>query len=177
MNIPSRYLALIALLVSVPVSAWAIAYRPMNNAVHSASTEIRDRTIKLTNYNKVNSQYRKMKSISTALEKIKVDVLDRIPTEHKADQWLESASDAAFDLGLLVQSVTTSGNRSDGEYQILPVDMNVSGDYPSIYKLIQHLERMNRVTRIERMSLHRESEEIVEARLIVHLIFGRGQKE
>ena len=174
MNIPARHLALVALLVAAPVSAWAIAYRPMNNVVHHTADEIRERTKKLTNYNRVNTQYRKMKSITHALHDAKVDALERIPPEHKADQWLESASHAASELGLLVQSVTTSGDRGEGEYRILPVEMNVSGGYPNVYQLIQHLERMERITRIEQLSIHRENDETVEARLIIHLIFGSG---
>ena len=71
MSVPTRYISIVVLLVIVPVSAWAIAYRPMNNAVHSAAGEIRQRTSKLANYDEINKQYREMKKISATLQKAK----------------------------------------------------------------------------------------------------------
>jgi Tfp pilus assembly protein PilO len=174
MNIPIRYFSLIALLVAVPVSAWAIAYRPMNNAVLSAAEEIRQRTKKLSNYDDVNSQYREMKTILNSLVEANENALLRIPTSHNADQWLESASDAAVSFGLVVQSVTTSGERDEGAYKLLPVDFVVSGSFASVYKLLQHVEQMTRLSRIESMTIHRLDNEKVEVRLVIHLVFSEG---
>lgn len=172
MKVPTRHLALIGLLIAVPVSAWAIAYRPMNNAVHGVAEEIRLRTSNLSYVDEINTQYRELKSITKAINKSTTQAANRIPSQHDADQWLESASDAAQNLGLIVRSVTTSGERRDGEYNILPVDLTLSGSFESVYGLIQHLERMNRITRVDRMTIHRVNEEEVEARLIIHLIFS-----
>lgn len=177
MTYPSRYIALALLLVAVPVSAWAIAYRPMNAAVHDVTTEIRERTSKLTNYDEVNAQYREMKSISQSLAITNSTVASDIPRMHNADQWLESASDAALEFGLVVESVTTAGERPEGNYFIMPVDLKVQGTFSSVYKLVQHLERMQRVTNINQLSISREDENNVSARFVVHLIFGEGGTE
>lgn len=174
MKIPTRYISLILLLICVPVSAWAIAYRPTNNAVRFAAEEVKERTSKLGNYDEVNSQYRKMKTIADAIQKANEEAYTRIPEFHTADQWLESASDAALSFGLIVQAVTTSGERDEGEYKVLPVDFNVSGSFSSVYKLLQHLEQMARLSRIETLTLHRLDDERVEARLVIHLVFGKG---
>ncbi len=174
MSVPTRYISIVVLLVIVPVSAWAIAYRPMNNAVHSAAGEIRQRTSKLANYDEINKQYREMKKISATLQKANEESVERIPLSHNADQWLESASDAAFSLGLIVNSMTTSGERIEGDYTLLPVDFNVTGGFPSVYKLVQHLEQMRRLFRIDTLTVHRVNDEKVEARLVVHLVFGTG---
>ena len=68
--------------------------------------------------------------------------------------------------------MTTSGERIDGQYNILPVDLTVSGSFESVYGLIQHLEQMNRMTRVDRMTIHRLNEDEVEARIVIHLIFS-----
>jgi Tfp pilus assembly protein PilO len=172
MKIPTRHLALIGLLVAVPVSAWSIAYRPMNSAVHDVAEEIRMRTTALSHFDEINTQYRELKSLSKTLRKSMIQAENRIPLQHGADQWLESASDAALELGLLIRSVTTSGERIDGQYNILPVDLTVSGSFESVYGLIQHLEQMNRMTRVDRMTIHRLNEDEVEARIVIHLIFS-----
>ncbi len=177
MNYPARYAALALLLVAVPVSAWAIAYRPMNVAVRGVTTEIRERTSMLINYDEVNAQYREMKSIVKALDVTNSKVANNIPRTHNADQWLESASDAALQFGLVVESVTTAGERIEGEYLLMPVDLKVRGPFSSVYKLVQHLERMQRVTNINQLAITREDEKDVHARFVVHLIFGEGGSE
>jgi Tfp pilus assembly protein PilO len=172
MNVPIRHLAIIGLLIAVPVSALAIAYRPMNNAVHSVAEEIRLRTSNLLHLDEINAQYRELKTLSKSLNHSMSQAVDRIPMQHGADLWLESASDAALNLGLIVRSVTTSGELLDGDYSILPVDLTISGSFESVYGLIQHLERMDRMTRVDRMTIHRVSDEEVEARIIIHLTFS-----
>ena len=172
MKVPTRHLALIGLLITVPVSAWAIAYRPMNNAVHGVAEEIRLRTSNLSYVDEINMQYRELKSLSKKINTSTTQAANRIPSHHNADQWLESASDSAQNLGLIVRSVTTSGERRDGEYNILPVDLTITGLFESVYGLVQHLEQMERMTRVDRMIIHRINDEEVEARLIIHLIFS-----
>lgn len=172
MKIPIRHLALVGLLVAVPVSAWAIAYRPMNVAVRGVADEIKIRTSNLNHIDEINFQYRELKALSKSLQHSTNQTTDRIPVEHQADDWLESASDAAFELGLVVNSVTTSGERVEGEYTILPIDLTISGSFVSVYGFVQHLERMDRITRIDRMTIHRMSENEVEARFIIHLLYS-----
>ncbi len=174
MKVPTRYLALLGLLIMVPISAWAIAYRPMNGAKRGVANEIRTRTSSLVHYEELNAKYRELRSLTKTLQQSTKHVIEQIPVHPDADLWLESTSEAARDAGLVVRSVTTSGQRSEGEYSVLPVDINVSGTFESVYTLIQHLEQMDRLTRVDRMNIHRVQDNLVEARFIVHLIFENG---
>ncbi len=174
MFIPIRHLALVGLLVAVPVSAWAIAYHPMNSAVHDVAEEIRVRTTSLSHYDEVNSQYRVLKQITKSLQQATSLAKARIPHQHGADLWLDSASKEAQQLGMTVKSVTTAGERSVGDYKILPVDLIVAGSFESLYNLLQHLERMTRISRIDKMSIHRIEDDFVEARVVIELIFSPG---
>ena len=174
MNIPSKHLALVGLLIAVPMSAWAVAYNPMNNAIHEVADEIRNRTTLLEHYEEVNAQYRELRALTKMLESATAEARTRIPSQPDAEQWLESTSVAARDAGLLVRSVTTSGQRIEGEFGILPVDVNVFGTFESVYILLQHLEKMDRITRVDRMNIHKVKDDLVEARFIVHLLFANG---
>ena len=176
MLIPIRHLALVGLLVAVPVSAWAIAYRPMNIAVHDVAEEIRVRTTSLSHYDEVNSQYRELKQITKSLQQATSLAKARIPHQHGADLWLDSASKEAQELGLTVKSVTTAGERTVGDYKILPVDLIVAGSFEGLYNLLQHLERMNRISRVDKMSIHRIEDDFVEARVVIELIFSPGEE-
>ena len=171
MIIPTRHFLLVGLLIAVPVSAWAIAYRPMNKAVHGVAEEIRSRTTNLAHFEEINEQYRELKSLTREVRRSTDDANSRIPSQHNAEQWLESASKQAQELGLIVKSVTTSGERNDGEYNVLPIDLNVIGTFESLYLFLQHLEKMERISRVDRMSLHRIEDELVDARIVIQLVF------
>ena len=171
MMIPTRHFLLIGLLIAVPVSAWAIAYRPMNKAVHGVAEEIRSRTTNLAHYEEINEQYRELKTLTRTIRQSTEVAKKRIPQNHNAEQWLESASTQAFKLGLIVKSVTTSGERNDGKFNVLPIDLNVIGSFDSLYSFLQHLERMDRISRIDRMNIHRVEDDLIDARIVIHLLF------
>ncbi len=177
MIISQRYFVLIGLLVAAPVSAWAIAYRPMNHVVHKVSEEIRIRSSCATRFEEINEKYRKLRALTKNINEATSEARSRVPSEHGADQWLESASETAQNLGLVVRSVTTSGQRVEGEYVVLPIDMYVSGTFENVYMLLQHFERMNYFSRVDRMNIHRVGDNVVEARVVVHLIYSaEGEK-
>jgi Tfp pilus assembly protein PilO len=176
MFIPMKHLALVGLLVAVPVSAWAIAYRPMNSAVRHVAEEIKARTTSLSYYDEVNTQYRELKRISKSLQQATSLAKARIPQQHDADLWLEYASKEAQNLGMTVKSVTTAGERPEGEYKILPVDLVVVGTFESLYNLLQHLERIDRISRVDKMSIHRIEDDFVEARVVIELVFSPGDE-
>ncbi|MBC8310048.1 MAG: type 4a pilus biogenesis protein PilO [Planctomycetes bacterium] len=170
----SRYLMLVGLLVLIPVSAWAIIYRPMNKALNCVAEEIRTRTTSYSHFDEINSHYRQLKYLTRTLKDSTAEAYSRIPQEHGADQWLESASDAALELDMVVKSVTTSGERVEGEFGVLPVDISVQGTLDGVYRLLQHFERMDYISRIDRMGIHLVEDDVVEARIVVHLIFSIG---
>jgi Tfp pilus assembly protein PilO len=176
MLIPSRHISLVGLLIAIPLVAWLYVYHPMNSAVQNVASEIRLRTGELSHYDDVNTQYRKLQSLKNTLKQSTKHATDRVPLEHKADIWLQSASEAALNLGLVVKSVTTAGAREEGEYKILPVDLNVIGSFESVYGLMQHLEQMKRISRVDRMHIHQVTAGIVEARIIIQLIFSSEMK-
>ena len=90
----------------------------------------------MTHFDEINSQYRELKEMTRNLSLSTEYAMNRIPSQSGADQWLQSASDEAHTLGLIVKSVTTSGERAEGPYNILPVDLIVTGTFESVYKLL-----------------------------------------
>ena len=177
MTVPKRYISLLLLLASVPMAAWAVAYKPLNSAVAETASEIKVQTGRLANFPELNSQYRDMISIMQQIEEAAEEARNRIPFTAEADQWLESVSATAKEHGLTMKSVTTSGAKEEGEYSIMPVDLNIAGHFEGVYTMMQSLERMNRLARIERMTIHRVSEDFVEARFVIHLLFKPSKEQ
>lgn len=175
MNLPKRYLALFLLLATVPLATWAVAYQPINRAVANTAEEIRVQASRLATFPEIRDQHMEMRHMLGSLREASQVAFERIPETHNADEWLEAASRAAENFGLTVKSVTTSGTREEGSYSILPVDLSVSGSFEGVYGMIQSLEQLDRLGRVEQMTINRHGENLVDARFIIHLLFlSRG---
>ena len=177
MTIPKRYISLLVLLASVPMAAWVMAYKPINSAVAETASEIRVHTSRLANFPELNGQYRDMISMVSDIEEATETALKSIPETPEAEDWLEQVSDIAQAHALTMKSVTTSGSKERGEYGIMPIDLSVAGSFESVYAFIQSLEQMNRLSRIERMTIHRESVNRLDVRFVIHLIFHRQEEQ
>ena len=172
MNIPIRYFALVLVSIATPVVAWLTVYRPTNLAVENVAREIKARTKQLSHFSEVNTQYRQMQDAIDQLASSSDVATSRIPAQHQAEQWLGEASIAAEQSGLTVQSVTIAGNRSEGDYGVLPVNMEVNGSFAGVYALIQRFEQMERMIPISRLDIRRTNDATVDATLVLHLLFN-----
>jgi len=180
LNLPKRYLALFLLLATVPLATWAVAYQPINQAVVDTAQEIRVRTNRLASFSEIKQQHMDMRDMISALHEASEIAINRLPSTHNADEWLESASAAATEFGLIVKSVTVSGTREEGEYSTLPIDMSVSGSFEGVYHMLQSLEQHEQLSRVEQMTISRIGVDIIEARFVIHLLFspkGEGTDE
>jgi Tfp pilus assembly protein PilO len=171
MNVHTRYVALVLVLVATPILVWLTVYRPTNQAVKNVANEIRSRTKQLSNFSEVNTQYRQMQNAISTLSDATEVAINRIPVQQQAEQWLGEVSIAAEQSGLFVQSITITGNRSDSELGILPVNIEVSGPFTGVYALIQRFERMERMIPINRLDIRRAKNATVDATLVLHLLF------
>ena len=177
MTIPKRYISLLVLLASVPMAAWVMAYKPINSAVAETASEIKVHTSRLANFPELNDQYRDMIAMVSEIGEATETALRSVPDAPEAEAWLEQASDIANAHQLTMKSVTTSGSKESGEYGIMPIDLSVAGSFESIYAFIQSLEQMNRLSRIERMTIHREGVNQLDVRFVIHLIFNNTKEQ
>ncbi|MBC8203163.1 MAG: type 4a pilus biogenesis protein PilO [Planctomycetes bacterium] len=167
-----RYFSLVLVLVATPVMAWLTVYRPTNLAVETVASEIKARTKQLSHFSEVNAQYRQMQDAIEQLASASEVATSRIPIQHQAEQWLGEASIAAEQSNLTVRSVTISGNRSENDFGVLPVNMEVTGSFVGVYDLIQRFEQMERMIPISRLDIRRTNDVTVDATLVLHLLFN-----
>ena len=177
MTIPKRYISLLVLLASVPMAAWVMAYKPINSAVAETASEIKVHTSRLANFPELNAQYRDMIAMVSEIGEATQTALQSVPDAPEAEAWLEQVSDIANAHQLIMKSVTTSGSKELGEYGIMPIDLSVAGSFESVYAFIQSLEQMNRLSRIERMTIHREGVNRLDVRFVIHLIFNKTKEQ
>ncbi len=177
MSIPKRYISLLALLAGVPMAAWVMAYKPINSAVAETASEIRVQTSRLSNFPELNGQYREMIAMVSELEEATESALQSIPSAPEAESWLENVSDVASAHHLTMKSVTTSGTKESGEYGIMPIDLSIAGSFDGVYDFIQSLEQMERLSRIERMTIHRVRDDFIDVRFVIHLIYNNQTEQ
>ena len=174
---PKRYISLLILLVSVPMAAWVMAYKPINNAVAETASDIRVHTSRLANFPELNGQYRDMIAMMSDIEEATEIALKSIPNTPEAEAWLGQVSDIAKKHKLTMKSITTSGSKDSGEYGIMPIDLSIAGSFESMYAFIQSLEQMDRLLSIDRMSIRRESVNRLDVRFVIHLIFHNQEEQ
>ena len=175
MIIPLRYIALIFVLITTPLLVWSTVYLPANQAVEDVANEIRTRTKRLKNISQINRQYREMQAAISEIDNAMVIATSRVPVKHQAEQWLGEASSAAESLGLVVRSVTIAGSHAENKYSVLPVNMEVTGSFSGFYELIQHFEQMDRFLPIHHLDVRRVNDSVVDATMVIHLIFDEGE--
>jgi len=171
MNMPSRYFALVLVLIATPVLSWLTVYRPTNFALENAASEIRTRTKQLSNFSEINARFRQMQQAIGQLAISSEVATSRIPVQDQAEQWLGEVSIAAEQSDLVVRGVTITGNRDDSDLGVLPVNMEVSGSFAGVYALIQRFERMERMISMNRLDIRRTNDKTVDATLVLHLLF------
>ena len=174
MNLPLRYAVLVCVLVTSPLLVWLTVYRPTNQAIEDVAVEIRNRTKRLTKISEINEQYRHMQRATDALDNATEVAFTRLPSRHQAEQWLGEASLAAESSGLVVRNVAISGNRESGVYNLLPVNLEVTGSFAGVFDLIQRFERMNLFIPIHNLDIQHVNDTTVDATIVLHLVHYEG---
>jgi Tfp pilus assembly protein PilO len=78
----------------------------------------------------------------------------RLPTSNAMDQFLHELAQVAQSAGLQVDSTIPGKETQDAAgYTAKPVSISGSGDYDTCYKFLNGLHKMNRLTRLDSLTL------------------------
>jgi Tfp pilus assembly protein PilO len=83
----------------------------------------------------------------------------RLPSSDAMDEFMQQLASVAEKAGMQVDSITPSKDLKDsGGYKSLPVEINGTGDWESCYRFLTGLRAMNRLTRLDSVSLDSNSQ-------------------
>lgn len=86
-----------------------------------------------------------------------------VPAQDDVDQVLRSLTEALEAFDLHQQEILTRSTRDGGTFRTTPVSMRFAGSFPATFGVLQHIESMNRLIRIDRVHLEPESSALGEA--------------
>jgi hypothetical protein len=96
-----------------------------------------------------------------------------LPAESSVEHWLDRTWQAAEGGGMMVKAVTATGSREQGGMMLSAVEVEVSGDFAGFYELLQRLERIPQLSRIERMQVVADENGHIDASFSLHLFFSK----
>ena len=80
----------------------------------------------------------------------------RLPTRNEMDQFMGELAAVAKDAGLTVEGINPKPVQPSGDYRVLPVEISGGGSYQQVYKFLAGLRRMQRLTRLDDVTMDAE---------------------
>ena len=168
-----RHVVFLAMLIVVPLSAWLLAYRPANEGARRAIDRVMHLSGHLAQLEEVNRRERLMKESLDEIRNAMESSRELLPAESSVEHWLDRTWQAAEGGGMMVKAVTATGSREQGGMMLSAVEVEVSGDFAGFYELLQRLERIPQLSRIERMQVVADENGHIDASFSLHLFFSK----
>ena len=163
MRIGLRELIFLLVLLAVPAAAFIYVFKPWNEQIHDATTEVE---LKQTRLDKLEEVRSKLDDITLAIERGRrsIDMIEaKLPGTKDEDVILEQVWRLAESNRLKVKSVKSEPQVPAANYMELPLKMIMEGPFDGFYEFLLQLENLPRITRIHAMSLSRLDGESTDA--------------
>ena len=182
-----REIIFIALLVAIPLAAWAFVFRPNNARKDEMAAEIESRQTKLQALNRATATIGDLKTEIASLEKAVNFFRSKLPSEKEMDKVLQEVWQLAEANKVTAKSIRPLKSKEEmmltdpaGPYAEQPISMELEGSFAGFYGFLLALERQPRIMRIQQMELERLAkapEGHVRAECNVVVFFERSDKE
>jgi len=148
-----RDLAFVTVLLGVPVAAYFFVFKPRNEEISAARTEIVAKQERLTELRKLTAKIgdlgREIASREEELEKLN----QKLPDREGVDRILEQVTQLAQKSNLSVPLVRGEKVVTAGLAMELPLRMTIEGDFDGFYQFLLDVESLPRITRINAMRI------------------------
>ena len=148
MNHTIRQFAFLAVLVAVPVSAWAFVFRPRNQEIAMARADVDLRLIQLEELREVEMINSDLEVTLQQLEGALDDLRARIPDVAGVEDVLRRIAEITGEHDLVVRSFRREKTVTSNHYAELPLKTVIEGSFHGIHRFLIDLERIPRITRI-----------------------------
>jgi type IV pilus assembly protein PilO len=152
----TRQLIFVGVLLTVPLGAYFMVFKPQNTEIGKAKAEIEVKEKLLT-------QLREATAVNADLERANADIRKsietieaRLPSDKEVDTVLRDVAQIASRNGLRIPQFKKSDNRAPaGIAQEQPLDVEITGDFDGFYQFLLDLEKLPRITRIPDFKISR----------------------
>ena len=150
-----RELIFFVVLLAVPVASFVYVFKPRNDEIRKAKSEI---SVKEDRLNRLQEVVATIDDIDIAISdgQAAVDLLEsKLPSRGGVETILEQVWSLASQSGLTVKSVKSQESVPAAFYKELPLDMIMEGYFDGYYQFMLQLENLPRITRVHELTLER----------------------
>ena len=155
MNMLARQIAFFAVLVSVPVGAWAFVFQPRNVEISAARNDVEVKLAQLEELREVEEINEDLELTLEQLQGALSDLRARIPDAAGIEDVLRRISEIAQENQLVVRSFKREKAITSAHYTEMPLKTVIEGEFKGIQRFLYDLEAMPRITRILDLSIER----------------------
>ena len=155
MNHTIRQIAFFAVLLAVPLGAWAFVYRPRNSEIDMARADVDLKLMQLEELREVETINEDLETTLHHLEGALAELRARIPDAAGIEDVLRRIAEITQENRLVVRSFKREKTVSAAHYIELPMKTVIEGPYHGIHRFLIDLESMPRITRILDMTIEK----------------------
>lgn len=153
MNKMLRQVAFFAVLMAVPLGAWAFVFRPRNAEIAMARADVDLRLIQLEELREVETINEDLEQTLEQLNSALMDLRARIPDAAGIEDILRRIAEITQENQLVVRSFKREKTVDSAHYVEMPLKTVIEGSFEGIHRFLVDLERMPRITRILDMKI------------------------
>lgn len=179
MQFGPRTLLFVILLLAMPIAAFLLMFKPLNQQKLMAQRDTQVKQEKLTQLNNVMMRNKDMPAEIDRLRQA-IDLLKkRMPDQREMDQVLKEVWQIAGKNNLNAKSVRSLKTIDGAGYSEQPIKMVIVGSFADFYKFLSDVEQLPRLTRINDMKIDvddKSTDGLVTADLVLTIYFESNQK-
>ncbi|MBY0308771.1 MAG: type 4a pilus biogenesis protein PilO [Phycisphaerales bacterium] len=178
MKLTPKQVVMLAVVVSVPVSAYGLVFRPQNREIARARAEIEMKEQMLAKLREATARYADLEKRNDEIKRSIESIEARLPTGKEIDNVLREVAQIAARNGLKVPLFKKSEKTVPaGEALEQPLEVEITGDFDGFYRFLLQLERIPRITRLPDLKIVRmgETDGVMKASFTLS-IYYQGEK-
>jgi len=154
-----RELLFVLVLIAMPLAAYFFVFEPRNKQIAEAQVEIRQKNADLKELEAATASIADLEAEIQRLEEAIAIFQQKLPEEREVDVILRQVWELAAKQQLTPKRVRTDKPVKAAQYNELPINMTISGDFDGFYSFLIEIEKLNRITRVPKMKLKRTAGE------------------
>jgi len=173
MNSTARNLIFFLLIIGMVYASYQYMIKPANSELAAQREKVIQKKAKLRELQNAPSVVGNIKEQLKKLENSIALLESKLPSKEQIHTVLEDVTVIAQKHGLHPKTIRTIRQKDNSGYIEQPIKMELDGDFNSFYSFLLALERLDRITKIRKLTLNKdlENEGFAKANFVLSIFF------
>ena len=174
-----RELLFLGLLAALPVGGWLWIFKPAKENFQKQQELIAAKEAKLVRLNKATASIDDLSAEVDRLAEAVSFFESKLPGQHEIHKILEQVTKIADAQRLETHLFKTLKPKPFAGYSEQPIQMDVYGDFDAYYQFLLEVEKLPRITKIQKMSLEKDpkQEGVMSAKFTLSIFFDHDNEK